>query len=310
MIRRQFLFGFGSALAIPLAKVPHGKTVLQKNELNVGDFVGSFGYTGTAVQHAIDTAIHEGIPSVRLPAPGSGRAYDIGATIQNDGVQLVGSGPHTVLRKTGKGSCFISGRIPNRTAVPLTVNLYSQAAKLKTADFPGVQFKVGSVYIFTSEAHCHPNTPAHCGEFVIVQSITKDTVVLRTPMMFDYYVHDTAHIQEMHLTTGVGYSDFGIEMDPAVVPAGAMTRFDNYGIQFDFCRSPLVTDVSVSNGVAAGIRLLGCLDARITKYQAFNLGSAEDDGDGTSSVGLGGYGYGIAERGLNRGLIVDHAVTE
>jgi hypothetical protein len=309
MNRRRFSTTAGAFIAA-LSGAMRGGAKAKPGEISVADFIGPFGATDVALQKAIDAAVEAGFSTVRLPALDHGRTYEVRGTVRNDGVQLVGDGATTVLRKIGPGSCFISGRVPRKTVFSLVADLPVGTDRIDLSPYPLLQPKVGSVYVLTSEGRCHSNTPAHCGEFLVITAVANGVASIDGPLQYAYRRSEGASIRDAALVAGAAYSDLHIEMDPTVVPPSAMTRFDNYAIQLDFCRSPLVSNVSVSNGVAAGIRLLGCLDARVKNYKASGLGSAEEDQHGTSTIGLGGYGYGVAERGLNRGLIVDGAVTD
>jgi hypothetical protein len=308
MKRRRFLIGAG--VAALFTRIPNVVAQSNHRKVSVADFLDRFGETDAAIQGAIDQAIRSGASVVLLPALHGGRAYEVRRTIQNNGVQLVGDGPGSIVRKIGRGSCFVSGYVPSTNIARITTEIAAGTDRIKDSACAGIELRAGAVYVLTSEGRCHPNTPAHCGEFVVVKAASNGIALLERPLLYSYRPTEDACVRDAGLVGGVGYRELRIEMDPAVVPTSALTRFDNYGIQLDFCRSPLVRGVSISDGVAAGVRLLGCIDARIVDYRASDLGSAEDDQNGSSTIGPGGYGYGIAERGLNRGLVVERAVTD
>jgi hypothetical protein len=285
-----------------------------------GEFdVRWFGANGSAgdgarIQAACDAAVATGVRRVVIPALPGGAAYQIDQTINNAGIRIEGRG-NPLLQKVGAGSMFTAGIMPSSApgGSTLAADVAVNASTLTLTTGAGASFAPGDRCLLLSDAYYNnPPTTARRAEWVTVQSVSGDTITLAGPLRIAYAVADSARLLKPSITKNVAFVGLNIRMDPTVaVPAPSGNPvFLNYGLLLQFCDAPLVEEVWVSDNPAAAIVFYGCTDGRVIGGGARDLGSAQEDTNGTSAIGLGGYGYGVAECAANHGLLVEGFRTE
>jgi hypothetical protein len=260
----------------------------------------------TYVQAAMDAAV---TAKKDLFCPGG--TYLIDDPLDNNGVHIRGERGRTTFVMSGAGSMFTAfASDPTLASHTLASNAAPGDLSLSLTAGHGASFAAGNTAVLLSEANVSAVDPTNVAEFVTVRSVSSDTVNLRGPVKYTYATSDTAQLVAVTLLEGVGYSDFSIEMDDTVTPVAGGTYQAAHALEFRFCKAPLVRGVTISKGVRAAIELVGCLNARIYDYTCRDMGSANNDTDGSSTLGVGGYGYAISERALNVGLVATNLHIE
>lgn len=232
--------------------------------------------------------------------------YRIEGTIVNPGVTLTGAGSATIFRKIGVGELFINDyTLPVKndyflTNSPINSTTLTLANIAHAANFAASEYAI----IASTAAYDSPVfDPQRKGEFVRIKDISGASLPLWGPLSDDYLIAAAPQLVPVTLTNGIEYRDFVCYMDPSVAPVGGAdpaTEQRNV-ITTRFAFEPKFRNIQMHDSLGAGIALEGCIGAIVEVHTAYDFGSA-DMPDGTSTAGLGGYGYGILERGLNIGL--------
>lgn len=280
--------------------------------------VSWFGANGTLgdsarIQAAVNFSQAQDIPIVVIPRLPGGAAYQIDATIINPGVKILGLDGHR-LQKVGIGSMFRSGETPSLAEQAAGLAQFAADAPagsrtLSLAAGQGSRVTKDDLLVLYSEALGLPEQPRPA-EFARVQSVTGDTVTLAGPTSFQYLVASNARLLRPSMISGVVYENLNIRMDPSVPPVNGGVFDVRFGIDLRFCVGAIVRGVSVRENAGPAIFLTGCYNTTIDSPSAYDLGSADEDVNGTSPAGLGGYGYGVIERALNEGMIMTGAHYE
>jgi hypothetical protein len=151
-------------------------------------------------------------------------------------------------------------------------------------------FAADTYAILQADAFYNGVGGAKIGEFVRIRSVSGSTVNLWGPLKLSYATADDAELVNVNLLTGIGYTDIEVVMDDTVTPAVGSLQ-DVMGFRNEFCLKPTFTRCVVRDGIGEGIYFTGCLGAKIDQFWAYDLGSADNDSDGSATIGHGGYGY-------------------
>lgn len=207
----------------------------------------------------------------------------------NAGCKVIGE-PGTRFVKSGLGPCFqTSGAIPSGNGRMVTADAPVGARTLVLSSVAGLT-PDSTVLIGQQGTHPDwPEGPDAFGEFGHIEGISGNTVTLTLPLRFPYTVAARplgttgAEVMAVTFTQGVAYEGIEIVMDLAG---------DGAAIDCMFADAPVFRDVRISRSPFAGILLTGCRDALIEGGHFRDFLSADDDL-------TGGFGYAVAEQGLN-----------
>jgi len=283
---------------------------LQPTEINALEF-GAVADGSTDDTAAIEAAMAAALAANKtVYCPGGD--YFIAGSIDNPGVAVRGDFGKTRFIKSGTGSMFRAlGTAPTITG---TTNLGANATEgdLSLTMVSGAAasaFAADTYAILQADAFDNGVGPAKIGEFVRIRSVSGSTVNLWGPLKLSYATADDAELVNVTLLEGISYTDIEVVMDDTVTPAVGSLQ-DVMGFRNEFCFKPSFIRCVVRDGIGEGIYFTGCLDAKIDQFWAYDLGSADDDSDGSATIGHGGYGYGIHERSLNMGLVATNLHME
>lgn len=311
---RQAMIGDVIAYAPVVARGPAQRTLRDRlsDRLNILDYAtSSAGLTAArngdaSLKPLWDDAVADAqsLGARGLWLPGGHYAVATGETLLNPGLTLSGELGQTRITKAGTGnmfSCF--GTTPTLAGHTLASNASAGDRSIALTTGHGASFTAGQVCILLSAANISAVDPSNVAEFVNIRSVAGDTINLWGPLTFGYSTSDTAQLVPASLIDGVAFSDIDIVMDDTVATASGSIYQAAHAIEARFCNAPVFRGVTISHGIRAGIALHGCRNARIYDYHCHDLGSADNDTDGSSTIGKGGYGYAIVEAGLNEGMV-------
>lgn len=251
-------------------------------------------------------AVSRGIKMITLPA--GNFELDSGAVLDNPGVHVRGESRGTRLYKNGPGRMFQTTRTaPNVTTdgAALTANAAAGATTITLSTSDAAGFAPGSLAVIRS-ALLTSGQVSRDAEFVRIRSVNTGTgvITLYGPLYFPYATANTAKLFPITLTEGVGYENLiadwadGTPTSPQRPPYNIDEAF-----VATFCNQPLFRNVETRKTISTSIMLHACLNAYVENYAQF-------DGfcDGFDMVDA--YSYGVAEVGLNKGLIVNGGHSE
>lgn len=242
--------------------------------------------------------------------------FIVSRQIENPGVVLRGRGDLSVFRRVGglpspldTGNLFISGQLPDMSkGVALAANAAAGdfTRQITLVSGGGAQFTAGTYAIIYANFTSIVGSASRDAEYVFIESISGNTLTLKTPLLFSYATANTAKLMPVELTAGVGYRNIHIVMDDSYVipdPSTVDYIFTASGIYNRFCINPIMDNVSGERAVFPLICLFGCIGASVTNARPHDLYSDTYDKPWAT-------GYGVAERALNVGAIVDGMVAE
>jgi len=261
-----------------------------------------------AMNDAMKTAFALGVP-VRV----SSGDYYIHGSITNPGVKVLGIGAGLAnYRKVGVGNIF-----RNDYTLPVRQGYYTAAVPVNSRSVTlqnlahAANFSAGQFAILGSQTRWITNDPQRMGEFVKIRKVEGAVVTFWGPTKEAYLLSDQPELVPVTLMEGLEYRGFTSWMDNTVpVAPGTISDADIRVIDTCFAHAPQFAGIEMHDANSAGIALEGCLGARVINCSGFDFGSSTDDSTGLSSIGNGGFGYVVSERGLNEDLVVDNLYAE
>ncbi len=261
-----------------------------------------------AMNDAMKAAFALGVP-VRV----SSGDYYIHGSITNPGVKVLGIGAGLAnFRKIGVGNIF-----RNDYTLPVRQGYYTDAVPVnsRSVTFQNAShasnFTAGQFAILASQARFDGVGQQRVGEFVKIRKVEGAVVTLWGSTKEAYLLSDQPELVPVTLMEGLEYRGFTCWMDNTVPVASGLTSDANIRvIDTMFAHAPQFAGIEMHDANSAGIALEGCIGARVINCSGYDFGSSTDDTTALSSIGIGGFGYVVSERGINENLLVTHLYAE
>lgn len=258
------------------------------------------GTTGfkTVFDDAVTDAVARGIGFVHFPA--GNFELDSGQVLNNPGLYIRGEAGATFLYKNGAGRMFQTlGTVPT-VGYALTVNASAGATSVTMSTSDAANFTAGTRAIIWQNAMTASGA-ARDAEFVWITNVDTGTGVITfaAPIYFAYATANTAKLFNVSLVSGVGYENLIVDWTDGTQTSPQRPPFnvDEVFVPW-FCHRPRFVNISTINTINATINFHGCVDAYVANLRGINGKS-----DGTDLTDA--YSYGIAESGLNVGLLAN-----
>lgn len=258
---------------------------------------GSTGFK-TVFDDAVTDAVARGIGFVHFPA--GNFELDSGQVLNNPGLYVRGEAGATYLYKNGAGRMFQTlGTVPT-IGYSLTADAAAGAVSITMSTSDAANFTAGTRAILWQNVATQSDS-ARDAEFVWITNVNTGTGVITfaAPIYFAYATANTAKLFNVSLVSGVGYENLivdwtdGAQTSPQRPPYNVDEVFVPW-----FCHRPRFVNISTINTINATINFHGCVDAYVA-----NLRGTNGKSDGTDLTDS--YSYGIAESGLNVGLLAN-----
>lgn len=223
-----------------------------------------------------------------------------GATIVNPtGVPIYGNG--STITKVGTGALFKTGAQvdPVMGGARLIDGTTPRGTRTVSVNSNASLFSPGQWVAITDRTRIFPLAGNYRGELKMVQSVdaTANTITFWTPTKYDYLGgavgNGYARVVAAPVVSGAAYRDLNIIMDPTI----SLTVRGNNAFDCRWLLNATLENIRISRFVEVGVYLNACVGCRVD-VTAYNGGSATTGtGDPTSTEGLPGFSYGVAEFG-------------
>lgn len=262
----------------------------------------------TAWNLAVTDAVSRGIKVINLPS--GVLSLSDGQTLDNPGLSVRGSATgSTTLKRVGAGAFFATSRTApnvNTDGYSITANAAEGAVSITLSPANAALFTANTDAIIRSTKLSTFTAVARDAEFVRIRSVNlvSGVITLYGPLYFSYATADSSKLFPITLTEGVGYSDLEFDWTLGTPTSPQRPPFNvDECIVSTFCRSPKFRNITTRKTISTSIMLHCCIGATVDNFQQF-------DGycDGFDMVDA--YSYGIAEVGLNLGLVVNGGYSE
>lgn len=250
---------------------------------------------------AADDAVARGIKVVNFTD--GNFELDDDTFLDNPGVYVRGEPGGTKLYKNGAGRMFQTlGTAPNTSTdgYALTANAASGATSVTMSTANAANFTAGTRAIVWQNIATSGNA-ARDAEFVWITNVNTGTGVITfaAPIYFAYTTANTAKLFNVTLIEGVGYENLIIDWTDGTQTSPQRPPYNvDEVIASWFCLKPRFSNVASINTINATLNFHGCVDAYVA-----NLRGQNGKSDATDLTDA--YSYGIAESGLNVGLVAN-----